>query len=340
MNSRRALAGHMPAHVKSALALAIAVLGLAGCGGGGGGGGVAFPGIAAAPVPAPAPAPASSPAPTPTPSPEPSPEPEPEPASDPSTCIAAPQAGSTAEVGNATEGIWYQAGVVNGFAAKLGLSFVEPSDSAMGLYVEEQDNPASIGVYSGQMAFDANAGTWQFSSGVIRAPGTGASQALTGGGAYVGRSSITGTYAAGGGAQQTFIPWTYDLESNSLAMTPEFLARHWGGYGLGDFVIAADGSASGSTMSGHPYGACSFTGTVRLAEPSTKKNRLEVALTFTNAAQLGQQACILNGALTGRGFVHVNQNLNNGTCTRSNYIDIFLRAPDGRFSSSLFFVML
>ncbi|HZF84747.1 MAG TPA: hypothetical protein VE084_14665 [Burkholderiaceae bacterium] len=179
----------------------------------------------------------------------------------------------------------------------------------MGYFFEDPNTLAKSITYSGRMNFDEAAGTWQFASGTVRQFSPTAAPLS---GSYVGRSSLTGSYAAGSGAAATFGPWTYDVESNSLAVTPELLARHWGGYGTGDVAIAADGTVTGKFVDGHPYGTCTVTGSITLAEPGTKKNRLEASLTFTNTPREGQPACKFDGQKSARAFVTVLQSTDKG----------------------------
>lgn len=237
-------------------------------------------------------------------------------------------------LGTPTEGVWYQAGVVGGTATKSGASFVEPDHQTMGYFFEDPNTLAKSITYSGRLNFDEAAGTWQFASGTVRQFSPTAAP-LSGSGSYVGRSSLTGSYAAGSGAAATFGPWTYDVESNSLAVTPELLARHWGGYGTGDVAIAADGTVTGKFVDGHPYGTCTVTGSITLAEPGTKKNRLEALLTFTNTPREGQPACKFDGQKSARAFVSVLQSTDKGVCSRSNVLQLFFRGADGEFISSL-----
>lgn len=306
---------------------------LAGCGGGGGSGGRAFfplspttietPVVAATPAPAPAPTPVVDAAP-PTPAPAPAPVPDPV-AYDSTACITAPQAGSTADVGNEFEGVWYQtvANINNGY----GLMQIDASGDMRGFNVGSSA-PAGDSFY-GAMAFSAPNGSWQVTSGMAR-PSTGAAWSpFSGSGAYTAKRDLNGNYAVGTAAQSPFGPWTYNI-ANSLAVRSSVLEGAWGGFMValvGSINVAADGTYIGSTPTTSLYGTCKLSGTLGVAEVGGVKNNLALTLAATDAAQGSDVHCRLPAASTGKGVVNVFQDTTNGVCTRSMTLYFFLNDP-------------
>ena len=307
--------------------------GLTACGGGGGGSGGGFlpvAPIAAATSPAPPPAPpAPSPAPAPTSAP---------PSSDPKACITTPETGSTADVGNAFEGLWGQPGTIGGAAASVGLLSIDATGSVVGFQMP--DPHVMNGMHDdfvGKLAFDAGSGTWQVSSGEVR--NFTDWMPWSGNGAFSAKSSITGTYAANAGASKAFGPWTYEL-SNSLALTPSFLAGEWGtlyAAANGTLTIAADGSFTGSTPSGSLGGACTLSGSASLQEPGSAKNRIAFDFTAVDAAKAGEKSCVLTGVKRAVGHVSISQYTRDGACTRSNTLYVQLEDAAGRLIAGYIF---
>jgi hypothetical protein len=309
--------------------------GLTACGGGGGSGGGFLPLLPTT----------STASPTPTPPPEPAPAPPPAPApasvtpsSDPKACITTPETGSTADVGNAFEGLWGQPGTIGGQAASVGLLSIDAAGSTVGFQMPDPNVMTGMhDDFVGKLSFDAGSGTWQVSSGEVRnftdwAPWSGS-------GAFSAKSSMTGTYAANAAASKAFGPWTYEL-SNSLALTPSFLGGEWGAlYGAfnGTLNIAADGSLSGSTPSGSLGGACTLSGSAALQEPGSAKNRIAFDFTVADAAKSGDKACVLTGVKKGVGFVSISQYTREGICTRSNTLYVQLQDATGRLIAGYIF---
>lgn len=253
-----------------------ASVGVTACGGGGGGGGGGMPMLPMGVVPTPAPAPAPSPAPAPAPAEN----RDAVPGSEPSPSLSAPQAGSTAAVGNDSEGI-YAAGV-------RGLAFVGADGSIARSF--------TVGTLWGSLKLTGL--DWSFN------PDTefsflSVSQA-TGSGTFAPKKTMNGTYAYGTRDPADFGPLTYTIE-NALAVSQASVVGTWSNNdsSLGVTVRVDDKGVFTGTTSGAEVGQCTLSGTVALAQPGSAKNMYELKLKAVNAAMASKDDCELTLATAG-----------------------------------------
>jgi len=170
----------MPAALLSAIAL------LAACGGGGDN---------ATPTPAPQ-TPPSENSPAPAPGPKPDPAPQPEPTGELRPSLSAPQPGSTAAVGNDSEGLWV--GVMNATLVDNSGKFV---------------HARLTGVLGG--AFQFSGSTWTLGPGTLYE--TGFAYPATGAGTITPGQRFDGNFVATPGNPTNVLSGTYD-PSSALAV--------------------------------------------------------------------------------------------------------------------------
>ncbi len=319
--------------VKGGALLMAGILG--GCGGGGGNAGFAFPltagdSVQSAAAPA---AVVSSQVPVPAqeaPTAEVAVPPDAEPVADendPTACIANPQVGSTAAIGNGFEGVWSQS---VGSNPGWGVMQVDPLGEMQGftVFAESSQIPIDDNFYA-TAVFNAADASWQFVSGMATPASLISWKALTGSGSFTPKATLTGQYSSPNGTQKTFGPWVYD-KANSLAVSPSLLEGAWGGvYApvVGSITISSDGSFIGSTPATSLYGSCTLTGTVRVAEVGTKKNSLALMLAAVDASKGEERPCGVVGVTTGKGHVAVYQDEADTLCKRSMNLYFFLIDP-------------
>jgi len=315
---------------KQTLATAAALLSLGalhGCGGGGGGGGFGAP-LAVAAAPAPAPEVVAVPGPI--------PDPVPAASSDPTACITAPQPGSTADVGNAYEGVWNQ----DKHESTKGLMLTSATGESVGFTAASPVTTWPIeSTFYGAFNFDVPNSSWQIGSGkVVFYPST-TWASLSGSGTFVPKATLDGSFAAGATAAKPFGLWSYQV-ANSLAVDSALLTGEWGGSMknvIGSITVASDRSFTGTSAPTSPLGACALSGSLLPREPGTSKNNLAVTLKATNAATSGQTSCAMLPVQDGVGFVEVNQDTTDGVCKRFMSIYMFLKDSSGDYKATMSF---
>ncbi|MDN8617324.1 hypothetical protein [Variovorax ginsengisoli] len=285
--------------MKSKILLSLSLVSLAalhGCGGGGGGGAQGFPLMAgdsgSPPKSEPAQAPdeqAPSGTPTPEPTPTPTPDRPPAPTTDPFAPVAgseaapslsAPQPGSTADVGSASEGI---------YESLYGITFVGPTGQLV-----RRD---LLNWVWGSIA--VNGSNWSFNSDTRAIRSTSADQTVTGSGTFTPKKAMNGTYSLDGRPATDWGPLTYSL-ANALAVTQESLAGKWATANSSTFNMSIEVDATGSftgTTSGSTIGVCSISGSAVQTQPGTAKNSYAMTLSAINAASSSQTACALDTTL-------------------------------------------
>lgn len=290
----------------------VAGAGLAGCGGGGGGSGGGmplplFPTTAA--VPAPPPAPTSGRA----------INRDPVAGSEPAPLLSAPQPGSTAAVGNDSEGLYID---------QHHATFV----SASGLIAHKS--------FAGSLwgAIKVTGSNWSFNTGTAYFPDA---LPVTGSGTFAPRKTMTGSYAYGGREPSSFGPLNYMAE-NALAVSQDSVVGKWSStdspisFGVGVSIeVDAKGAFTGKTA-GAQIGSCSISGTITQAQPGTAKNMYDFTLKAVDASTDGKGVCKLNtgGPYAGPAAVGLEPA---GLFDSNGYfrsIMFLIKAPDGAIVTS------
>lgn len=285
---KHAYAGGSVPPFSKVMAAAFLAAGLSACGGGGGGGDggtdpsangsppAATP-VAETSIPVPAAPPAPAPAPAPAPPAAPLPDPyAPVAGSEPQPSLNAPQPGSTAAVGNGSEGL---------YESTFGYTYVSGAGD-----IAQQD---LVGTIWGSVAITGT--NWIFNP-ETRQYFIDASP-VTGSGTFSPKASMDGSYAVNGGTSRAWGPLTYS-KANALAVSQESVAGKWSktDTAIGMSIdVDATGAFTGRT-SGSRIGVCTVSGSVLLSQPSTAKNLYTVNLTAVNAATTGETACALEAA--------------------------------------------
>ncbi len=194
-----------------------------------------------------------SPAPSPSPTPTPSPAPKPAPTGEPLPSLTSPQPGSTAEVGNGSEGIWSEA---------MGATFI---DSA-GRFIRAE----LVGMVNG--GFQFTGATWNFTPDTISE--FMFVKSVTGSGTIAQNSKLDGSYQVPGQETPKTISATYD-PANALAVDQASIQGKWKQGGL-ELSVDDQGNLSGTYTSGSKI--CALAGSAVLAEPGSAKNLYRVTL--------------------------------------------------------------
>lgn len=245
----------------------VCAAGLAGCGGGGGGDGGGVPMLPLSHAPAPAPSPAPSPAsalnrdlvagselaPT----------------------LSAPQPGSTAAVGNDSEGI---------YASSTSLAFVGADGSVATRFV--------VGALWGSlkvMGLD-----WSFKPDTLHYFVN--ESLVTGSGRFDAKKSMSGRYAYGVRGETDFGPLGYTVE-NALAVSQDSVVGKWANTDTGSGIavsieVDAKGAFKGTT-SGVQVGTCAISGTIAQTQAGTAKNMYGLSMAAVDAATEAKDACLL-----------------------------------------------
>ncbi|SFM30984.1 hypothetical protein SAMN05444747_104217 [Variovorax sp. OV329] len=193
--------------------------------------------------------------------------------SEPRPDLLAPQPGSTAAVGNGSEGIY---GSIAGDVALIGAS---------GKLLRKSSGDWIIG------SITTTGLNWVFNPETIQFM---FSDPVTGSGTFSPLKSMDGTFSAGGRSSTPWGPLTYSVE-NALAVNQLSVQGSWqsdGAVGL-SLAIDSQGKFTGTT-NGYSVGNCAITGTLTQAEPSTSKNMFAVHIDVpNNSATQGQMACTL-----------------------------------------------
>lgn len=265
---------------------------------------VADPAPTTAPAPAPVTPPATPPVIIPPPVPTPQPvvppvvPPAPAPVSETLPSLAAPQAGSTADIGSVGEGLWVST------ASTKGLVFVDSQERHLG-YQEGRSGNVPI-TWNGTWQF---AGTsWSFVAGGIFSAEQPVrmDSPLVGNGSFNTRSSFTGAFGTGTELND-LMAYEYST-ANALAVASGDLVGQWSSASQ-TLTIAADGKVSG--MIAHAsIGSCLVTGTIASTAPGTAKNMFDLTLTGTALQNSycdmeGKGAQAFTAAIT---FVNTGQN--------------------------------
>ena len=192
--------------------------------------------------------------------------------------LVTPQPGSTAAVGNGSEGVYEDFG---------GLTFVSGSG----------DISRQLIVGSVWGSLDITGRNWMFR------PGTQKSfvntEAVTGSGTFSPGISMDGSYSVAGGSPDAWGPLTYS-SANALAVAQDSVAGKWvrieaAGIGM-SIDVDATGVFAGRT-SGSQIGVCAVSGAMKLSQPLTSKNLYSLTMTAVNAAAAGETACALSARL-------------------------------------------
>lgn len=206
--------------------------------------------------------------------------------SEPAPSLSEPQAGSTADVGSATEGI---------YESRTGYTFISPKGD-----LARKD---LVGWTWGSIAVSGN--DWSFNPDT-RSYFIGATP-VTGSGTFTSKTSMDGTYSENGGASSAWGPLKYS-QSNALAITPNSLQGKWSVSDLprnGMWVeFDSNGVVSGAT-SGSQFGVCRLSGAAVQVEPGTAKNMFTLTMTAINAASSSEKSCALDTSLPYEGFAGV-----------------------------------
>lgn len=177
--------------------------------------------------------------------------------------LLAPQAGSTAAVGNGLEGVY-----TDFFHDNLLIA-------ADGTYVRENfGGGTSFGVVT------KTSDTWTVQSGK-NADEFGKTSPLVGSGTFTPFRKLTGT------ENKSSINYDY-ISANALAIEQRELTGRWLTNGGFDITIDQAGNFSGTTA-GTIYGACNVSGSVTTADAGSKKNIFKVKLTAS-----GGSACLMD----------------------------------------------
>lgn len=254
----------MPAALLSAIAL------LAACGGGG---------DDATPTPAPQ-TPPSENSPAPAPGPKPDPAPQPEPAGELLPSLSTPQSGSTAAVGNGSEGLW---------VGTMNATLVDNS----GKFVHAR----LTGVLGG--AFQFSGSTWTLGPGTLYE--TGFANPATGAGTITPGQRFDGNFVATPGNVTNALSGTYD-RSNALAVDQAAIAGNWKQDGFAMQIDDA-GNVTGTYTSGTRI--CDLQGTATLATPGSAKNLYAVRIFAENSTQPGSTGCALSTRVAHNGFAAI-----------------------------------
>ncbi|QEZ43189.1 hypothetical protein D2917_02370 [Cupriavidus oxalaticus] len=259
----------MPAAVLSALSL------LAACGGGDDG---------ASETPARTPpadtAPAPAPSPTPTPAPDPDPDPAPAPIGELLPSLSAPQPGSTALVGNGSEGIWSSFG---------NATLVDGS----GKFV----STALLSVLGGTFQFSGS--TWTLGSDTVVE--NGFVNLATGSGTITPANRLDGSYTTTPGGVSKTLAAIYD-PANALAVEQSSISGSWK---QNAFAMQIDdtGNLTGTYTSGTRV--CDLKGTVVLATPASAKNLYVVDVEPSVSPQPGNTGCALSTGVPHKGYAAI-----------------------------------
>ncbi|MGY2489070.1 hypothetical protein [Cupriavidus sp. CP313] len=258
----------MPAALLSAIAL------LAACGGGGD--------DATTTPAAQTPPSENNPAPAPAPKPEPSPEaaPQPAPTGELRPSLSAPQPGSTAAVGNGSEGLWV--GLMNATLVDNSGKFV---------------HARLTGVLGGAFQFSGSA--WTLGPGTLYE--TGFAYPATGAGTITPGQRFDGNFVATPGNPTNVLSGTYD-PSNALAVDQAAIAGNWKQDGFAMQIDDA-GNVTGTYTSGTRI--CDLQGTATLATPGSAKNLYAVRIVAENSTQPGSTGCALSTRVPHNGFAAI-----------------------------------
>ena len=190
--------------------------------------------------------------------------------------MSAPQAGSTADVGNGSEGLYeslwgYTLIDSNGKLARKGLlDWTWGSITVSGL-------------------------NWSFDAGTKSLDTFGAKD-VSGSGTFSPKVSMDGSYTRGTSTSTSSSAWgplTYNRE-NALAVNQASVVGKWvAGDQSMAIEVGADGKLTGTT-SGSKVGVCNVSGTLLHAAPQTSKNMYAIRFDATNAATGTEKACDLD----------------------------------------------
>ncbi|MDM0077696.1 hypothetical protein QTH90_25035 [Variovorax sp. J2P1-59] len=194
--------------------------------------------------------------------------------SEPAPSLGTPQPGSTAAVGNDSEGV---------YESDFGYAHVSASGK-----VARQFNG---GLLWGSI--DISGLNWVFNPGTEYT--SMSADPVTGSGSFSPKASMDGTYSRGGRSPSAIGPLTYSV-ANALAVDQASVAGTWAipdilGIGM-SIVVDETGAFTGST-SGFQIGVCKLSGSLMLAQPGSAKNSYVTTLTAENAATGTEKRCQL-----------------------------------------------
>ncbi|SOY64722.1 hypothetical protein [Cupriavidus taiwanensis] len=259
----------MPAALLSAIAL------LAACGGGDDGTSTTAP-----PTPPSDNQPAPAPAPAPVPEPAPEPAPAPEPKGELLPSLGAPQAGSTAAVGNGSEGIW--------------VSFTTTTlvDSS-GRFIQ----PRLLAVLRGTFQFSGS--SWTLGPDTLYE--TGLARPVTGSGTITPGQRLDGNFVVPPSTDTNGLAGIYD-SSNALAVDQAAIAGDWKQSGFAMHIDPA-GHVAGTYTAGTRV--CELQGTATLATPGSAKNLYAVRIFAQASTQPGTTGCALSTGIPHDGLAAI-----------------------------------
>ncbi|WP_439685956.1 Lipoprotein [Cupriavidus oxalaticus] len=226
------------------------------------------------------PAPAPAPAPAPPPAPAPEPEPAPAPIGELLPSLSAPQPGSTALVGNGSEGIW----------SSLGNATLVDSS---GKFV----STALLSVLGGTIQFSGS--TWTLGPDTVVE--NGFVNRATGSGTITLGHRLDGSYTITPGGISRTLAATYD-PANALAVEQSSISGSWRQNGFA-MQIDDTGNLTGTYTSGTRV--CDLTGTVVLATPGSARNLYVVNVEPTESTQPGNTGCALSTQVQHKGHAAI-----------------------------------
>lgn len=227
------------------------------------------------------PAPSTTPSPSPTPSPAPSPDPLPAPRKGEALpSLSAPQTGSTAAVGNGSEGIWSES---------MGATFIDNA----GRFVRGD----RLGAMSG--GFRIAGATWNFTPDTWA--NLGSIDYVTGSGTITPNNRLDGFYQTAGSDTQTPIHLIYDV-ANALAVEQASIQGDWK---QNDFDISVDDQGNVNGTYTNDTQNCVLTGTAVLAEPGSAKNFYRVTLTASLPTQPAGTICPIDIGVPLQGYAAI-----------------------------------
>ncbi|WP_224081996.1 hypothetical protein [Cupriavidus laharis] len=202
------------------------------------------------------------------------------PTGEPLPSLSAPQPGSTAAVGNGSEGIWSES---------MGVTFI---DSA-GRFIRAE----LVGAVSGGFQFSGSA--WNFTPDTVSE--FSFINPVTGSGTITLNSKLDGSYQVTG----SDTPWTvhaaYD-PANALAVDQASIEGSWKQDGF-EMSVDDQGNVNGTYTSGTRI--CALTGTAVLAEPGSRKNLYRVNMTASVATQAASTGCAMSVGVPHQGYAAI-----------------------------------
>ncbi|MEM5427927.1 hypothetical protein [Cupriavidus oxalaticus] len=194
--------------------------------------------------------------------------------------LSAPQPGSTALVGNGSEGIWSSFG---------NATLVDGS----GRFV----STALLSVLGGTFQFSGS--TWTLGPDTVVE--NGFVNLATGSGTITPANRLDGSYATTPGGATRTLAATYD-PANALAVEQSSISGSWKQNGFA-MQIDDTGNLTGTYTSGTRV--CDLKGTVVLATPGSARNLYAVNVEPTESTQPGNTGCALSTRVQHKGYAAI-----------------------------------